>query len=336
MDKPFTSDIHLSDLGKIELSYNENRVALSFAALSFANSNKNKYKFMLKGLDTSYCSPTEQHSILYNNLTPGKYTFKVVGCNSDGVWNDIPAQIIIIVNPPFYATWWFKTIIALVIIALFYAFYRYRINQILALQKVRNRIAQDLHDDIGATLGSIKVFSEVAKKRIGNNSQKVEEVLDKIGEASHEMIDKMSDIVWSVNPINDSNEELLNRMKSFAAIMLTHKNIEYFFESKELTENVKLNMLQRKNIFLIFKESIYNAIKYANCSSIQITFSKEHNKLKLEIKDNGKGFDVNINNAFNGNGLKNIKSRAAEINAMVNILSKENDGARILLEINMK
>jgi signal transduction histidine kinase len=125
-------------------------------------------------------------------------------------------------------------------------------------------------------------------------------------------------------------------MKSFAAIMLTHKNIQYCFESKELTMNVKLNMLQRKNIFLIFKEAIYNSIKYANCNSVRITFSKERNNLKLEIKDNGKGFNTNVNNAFNGNGLKNIKSRAAEIGAVVDIFSMENEGTRILLKINIK
>ena len=334
MDKPFGSDMHLSDLKKITLSYNENRVAFSFAALSFTNSGKNKYKFMMKGLDTCYCSPTEQHSILYNNLTPGEYVFMVVGCNSDGVWNNNPAQIVILVDPPYYATWWFKMIIASIILSIFYLIYKYRINQILALQIVRNRIAQDLHDDIGATLGSIKVFSEVAKKRIENNPQKVEEVLDKIAEASHEMIDKMSDIVWSVNPINDSNEELLNRMKSYAAIMLTSKNIDYFFDTKLLTEHIKLNMLQRKNIYLIFKEAIHNSIKYANCTHIDILFYKELGKLRMEIKDNGKGFNPNYINAFNGNGLKNIKSRAIEIGAVLALISKENEGTKIILEIN--
>ena len=332
MDELYNTTIHHADVKEINLSYNENRLGFSFAALSYISSKNNQYKYMLKGLDTGYCKATSQHTVLYNNLSPGIYTFRVIASNNDGVWNTKGSTVTIVIHPPYYATWWFKSILVLIVSGILYAFYQYRINQLLAVQKIRNRIAQDLHDDIGATLGSIKVFSEVAKNRFHKNPDKVEEVLDKIGEASHDMIDKMSDIVWSVNPVNDSNEELLNRMKSFAAIMLNNNNIEYTFDADQLNNSIKMNMLERKNIFLIFKETIYNAIKYANCSLLTIQFIKENNILELMIKDNGKGFDLNNYNTLNGNGIKNIYARAREINAEVNISSEINKGTILKLK----
>ena len=246
----------------------------------------------------------------------------------------MPASITIIIRTPFYATWWFKCIVALIVIGILYSFYRFRINQILKLQAMRNRIAQDLHDDIGATLGSINIFSEVAKNRLNANSNKVGEALNNISEASKEIIEKMNDIIWTVNPNNDSTVELVNRMKSFAVLILSQTDIEYNFSIDAFETKIKFTMMQRKNIFLICKEAIHNAVKYSSCKKIEIILTSVNRTVMLQIIDDGKGFDVNNTTSLNGNGLKNMNTRAKEISAYLIVNSTPNKGTTVTLTIN--
>ena len=141
-----------------------------------------------------------------------------------------------------------------------------------ALLNERLRISRELHDDIGSTLGSISIYSEVAKKRT-EKKENTSEVLSKIGHASRELIDKMSDIVWSLNPNNENFEQLQNRMMAFAAMILATRNIQYDFIADEELKRIQLTGEQRKNIFLIFKEALHNIVKYADCKTARITFS---------------------------------------------------------------
>ena len=332
MGIPYIATTHLSDTKTIELNYTQNKLSFQFAALSFVNTQNNQYKFRLIGLEKEWNTITNEHSITYNNLSPGEYTFEVVGANHDGIWNNNAASITIIIYPPFYATWWFKSLILLAIAALLYAFYKYRINQILAMQKVRNRIAQDLHDDVGATLGSINIFSQVAKNKLQTNTAKSLEAIENIESASKEIIEKVSDIVWTINPSNDTNEALINRMKAFATKLLQQQGIQHNFNDAEFNVEQKLTMLQRKNIFLIYKEALHNIVKYANCSKVNIEITTQHKKFEMLVSDDGCGFDTNSNNAYNGNGIKNMQSRAKEINGNIAISATANKGTIVQFE----
>ena len=334
MGTPYNSSTHLSEIKEIELPYYQNKISFQFAALSYTSTRKNQYQYVLEGLENTYNSIINDHTATYNNLSPGKYIFKVIGSNSDGIWNKNAASITIIIRTPFYATWWFKCIVALIVIGILYSFYRFRINQILKLQAMRNRIAQDLHDDIGATLGSINIFSEVAKNRLNANSNKVGEALNNISEASKEIIEKMNDIIWTVNPNNDSTVELVNRMKSFAVLILSQTDIEYNFSIDAFETKIKFTMMQRKNIFLICKEAIHNAVKYSSCKKIEIILTSVNRTVMLQIIDDGKGFDVNNTTSLNGNGLKNMNTRAKEISAYLIVNSTPNKGTTVTLTIN--
>ena len=192
-----------------------------------------------------------------------------------------------------------------------------------ALLNERLRISRELHDDIGSTLGSISIYSEVAKKRTEKN-ENTDEVLSKIGLASRELIDKMSDIVWSLNPNNESFEQLQNRMMTFAAMILAPRNILYDFIADEELKKIQFTGEQRKNIFLIFKEALYNIVKYADCKKVSIALSVKNNNLMMTIKDDGKGFDVSQittneiipeGEYLGGNGIKNMQARADDMNA---------------------
>ncbi len=330
-DQPYYSGINISDVREIKLSYLENKINFEFAVLDMASSHQNRYRYKLTPIDKNYCTETGSNRVGYSNLSPGKYVFTVIGCNHDGTWNTKGTSIDIIIYPPFYKTWWFVAVIITCIIAIIISVYKYRVGQILKVQNMRNRIARDLHDDIGAALGSISIYSSVAQNRIVGQQQGVVDVLEKIGNTSREMIDNMSDIVWSVNPDNDTIEQLVLRMKSFASMILPVRNINYDIHEDLANEKVKFTMQQRKNIYLIYKETVYNLVKYADCSDVQISLVVQNKKFSMVIADNGRGFDIDKITPRNGNGLRNIKFRAKEINAHIEIISNTS-GTKIILE----
>jgi two-component system, NarL family, sensor histidine kinase UhpB len=217
--------------------------------------------------------------------------------------------------------------LGLVIVLMLFGYRTYRARQALRLQDIRNKISGDLHDDIGSTLNSISIYSEVARKK---DSQQ-DEALEMIGEASRKIIDAMSDIVWTVNPENDSFAKIIFRMKSLAYNLFRAKKIEFTFHSDEVLNEKKLSLEERRNFYLIFKEAINNLVKYSNASSSAIALLNENGYIKLSIRDNGVGFDPS--DEIIGNGLKNMKRRADEMKAQFKIESGKGNGTQIELKL---
>src|SRR5258705_3415486 len=217
--------------------------------------------------------------------------------------------------------------LALVLILFFLIYNNYRTRQKLKLENIRNNIAADLHDDIGSTLNSISLFSEVAKQEAG----KPIPALDQIGVSARKIIDAMSDIVWTINPENDTFENVIARMRSLAYLLLKAKGIEFTFKVDESLNRLSLPIPVRKNFYLLFIESIYNLATYSNATRASFHLSLENKNVKLVIRDNGVGFDTA--NALMGNGIKNMKRRAAEIGAQLVIESAEGKGTNIELSL---
>jgi two-component system, NarL family, sensor histidine kinase UhpB len=208
---------------------------------------------------------------------------------------------------------------------------RYRVmnrtKRLLEIEKVRNNIARDLHDDIGSTLSSINILSQVALTEKNGDTQNY---LQRIGNQSARMMEDMGDMVWSINPRNDSMRQIIIRMREFAAEVFELKNIEYRF-SESVVEELTLNAEQRKNLFLIFKETINNATKYSNASRIEINLQQQDHYLVLLIKDNGQGFDEQTTKT--GNGLRNMRERAKEINGTISLKSGVGEGTEVELRL---
>lgn len=213
------------------------------------------------------------------------------------------------------------------------AFNRHRLihqaKRQMEIERMRNEIARDLHDDMGSTLSSIHIISQLALKE--NQADPSTKYFQRISENSAKMMESMSDMVWSINPDNDSLQKMLSKMKEFSAEILEPKNMSYQFQGEETLNGAVLDLACRKNIFLIFKESINNAAKYSEGSFVDIHFSQVANDLLLTISDNGKGFDHT--KVQNGNGLKNMKARAMEINAQLNLESKQGQGTVLKLKL---
>jgi len=314
----------------ISLAHADNYVTIDFVIMDFRNPALNQFAYMLKGVDKDWIHAGHKRSISYANLAPGRYHFLVKGAGSDGIWNEIPAEIYFSISTPWWRTGWFYTTAAIALFVVFYSIYRFRINQLKKLFALRSKISQDLHDEVGATLTSISFLSEVAKQQNKSNS----ETLDKIGEFSRDMIGEMNDIVWAINPENDKFGKIEDRMHNFASTLLASKNIEINFQADPELKSVNLGMQQRKNLYLIFKEAVNNAAKYSNCTRIDILISRSDGHIRMQIKDNGRGFTPGENvNGSGGNGLRNMYDRATEVHAKFELNSYPGKGTSIDLQM---
>ncbi|MEO6733022.1 MAG: histidine kinase [Ferruginibacter sp.] len=216
-------------------------------------------------------------------------------------------------------------IIALFVILLVAAGIVTRNKRIRQLQLIRNSIADDLHDDIGSTLSSISIMSELAKEK----SPQALPLLTSIEESTWAIQENMSDIVWTIKPGNDRFENILFRMELFAMEILEAKNINLEFNSDPSLVVTKLAMKQRKNFYLFFKEVINNAAKHSGANKVSVVLSRKDHQITMTIGDDGKGFDTS--HVFVGNGMGSLKKRAAELNAYFNITSHVNCGTTVQL-----
>ena len=198
------------------------------------------------------------------------------------------------------------------------------------MQAVRNRISSDLHDDVGASLSSINIYSKVALEKLKRSPGEVPEMLEQISRNATDMMDNMSDIVWSINPRNDNLESLVNRMKIHALEVLQPLDIEVHFSKTTLPEN-PLGMNARKNIYLIFKEIINNIAKHSQAQRADIDITTHGDFLLIAIKDNGKG--VEDTNSKGGNGLVNLRSRVDEMKGKLVMESQSGRGLSTRIEI---
>ncbi|HNP96023.1 MAG TPA: tetratricopeptide repeat protein [Cyclobacteriaceae bacterium] len=203
-----------------------------------------------------------------------------------------------------------------------------RSTRLLEIERMRNSIARDLHDDIGSALSSINIMSKVALRDM--QPEAAQQTFSKIGDQSAKVMESMSDIVWSINPENDSAEKLMSKMREFAVEILEPLNIQFYFHHPEAT-HFTLDASQRKNLFLIYKEAVNNAAKYSNCKTIQVSISSIGKQLTLTIEDDGIGFD--IENVGRGNGLNNMAQRASALNGELQIQSQIGKGTSIKLAI---
>ena len=320
----------------ISLNYNQNYFTIEFAAPYYASATPVQYAYQLEGIDDAWIEAGTRNSVPYSNLPAGDYVFKVKATNSPGNWNEDIATINVTIIPPFWKTWWFYMFCGLAAMMITYAIYRYRINELLKRQAIRNKIAQDLHDNMGSTLSSISVYSQVAKiQQAKGNYQGLEHVLGKIATTSSEMISEMNDIVWAINPRNDSMEKILQRMDSFAKPLLAVKNIQFSFRYSQDVLAVNLEMQKRKNFYLIFKESVNNALKYSGCSSLAVDIKIKGTNLELMVQDDGAGFEPSkvdqSSQSLSGNGLKNMEMRAKEMKGGCTIDSSPGEGTLVYL-----
>ena len=316
---------------EIQLSYKQNVFGFSFTALSYIHPEKNKYAYKLEKFDNEWIyTDAAKRTVTYTNIDPGEYTFRVKASNNDGVWNEEGASIKLIITPPYWKTLWFKLLCIFSGGMILYAIYYYRMQKIRDIRRIRNKIASDLHDDLGATLSSISIMSELVNQQVKDQSPQASSLLEKIGTSSRNMIESVNDMVWAINPQNDSFENIIKRMRSFASEILAAKDIAFHFDFDKKLVQSKLKMDIRRNFYLIFKEAVNNTAKYSGAANTYVMIWNRENNLKMTIRDDGSGFEMKTVKA--GNGLSNMQQRAELMKARFSLESIPGKGTIVELE----
>lgn len=320
----------LTILPVVKLGYDQNSFSIYFSSLSYVNRDKLIYYYKMDGIDEQWVRADRQKLVNYSLLPPGKYRFNVYCENIDGVRSKNITSFTIHVKPPFWKTWWFITLIIIAFGGLLYFIHRLRINRILAVENLRNRVARDLHDDMGSTLSTINILSTMAKSKLNTDNVRASEYLGKISDNSQRMMEAMDDIVWSIKPMNDSMQKITARMREIATSVLEAKDIDLEFRAELSIEDVKMDMEARRDLFLVFKEAINNIAKYSRADKAYVHLTVHNKRLLMMVKDNGIGFDIE---EADGNGLGNMYKRAAALKGRIQIQSKLGEGTQITLNI---
>ncbi len=320
------------------LAAGTNSFEIELTAISFRNPALCRIKYRLRDHDNDWLSTSNPGTIHYSKLPPGRYILEAMASNARGEFGTDVKQLVILVKAYWWRTTWFR-VTALVILFLLsvfavIAYMRYRLRREqeraekqLAIQKERERIIADLHDDVGATLSSIHIYGDLAKKVWDENPEHSKEMVGKISAQSRDLMTKMNDIVWSLQSAEAGKNSFLLKLKNYSQDLLAGKGIASVFNIDQTLDAQISNPLARKNLLLIAKEAINNIAKYSGASKAIITFDQKGGEVQFTIRDNGKGFEKIMDGQ--GNGLGNIRQRCLQLNGNCHIESEPRKGVTI-------
>ncbi len=321
----------LQNFPVVKLKHHQNSFTIYFSSLSYMQRDKLTYYYKLEGRDKNWNKSNRWDYENYSLLPPGHYVFKIYAENIEGLRSKHITELVIHIKPPFWQSMWFMSTLVFLIALLIYYFHSERVKRLLAVEKIRNKVARDLHDDMGSTLSTINILTSMAKTKMNTDPVKTTEYLGKISDNSQRMMDAMDDIVWSIKPSNDNMQRITARMREFATNVLEAKEMDIRFFVHEDVYDVKLDMEARRDFFLVFKEAVNNAAKYSKATEVIINIEMKNRKLQFSIHDDGIGFDVAA--ADGGNGLGNMTKRAEAMQGQLSIDSLKGKGTTVTLKI---
>jgi hypothetical protein len=337
------------NLGKLK-SLPSNTYSITFEFIGVTNKLPDKtYQCRLLNVEKNYRTLYDENSITYAGLGHGKYTFEVYGMNGD-VRDKTAASISFSIETPFYVQWYFilMTILTIISIAMYLVYQR--IQRLAEIRKVRQRIAMDLHDEIGSGLTKIAMLSEYASPEESRQEPKnqsenvlqhtydnelpvVEPSTERIGKLARSLIDSIADVVWSIDPKYDTLADFVFSFRTYANELTEAKGIHLDISTGKL-EGIKIGPQIKRTLQLVSKEALNNAIKYSDCKNIIYRLYVHNGKVFLSFEDDGRGFDRNSIEL--GNGISNMEKNAKELNGIVTMISALNHGTKILLQFPLR
>ncbi|MEP6794327.1 MAG: triple tyrosine motif-containing protein, partial [Saprospiraceae bacterium] len=313
------------EMKRVIISPYDSYFQFSWTLPNYFKPDKNRYYVWLEGLEDNWTYIGNTPTVRYNKLSSGNYTLHIKGADSKGNWSETELTVPILVKPFFYSTWWFILGCILLIGSLVYAFTRYRLQRLLEMERMRTRIAGDLHDEVGSMLSGLAMQAEILEL----DPQKSDTVrLHRLSEISRMTLSKMRDVVWSIDSRRDQVKDLLDRMREHAEEMLTAKEISFQFELGELPLEKKLQVDVRQHLFLFFKEAITNIVKHSNATIVTIRFGQFGDHFELSVEDNGTSFSSADSTGF---GLQNMEMRAKKLGASFEL--KRDHGFQVKLKM---
>ena len=323
----------------------EGPLSISYTALSFTAPETLRFRYQLVGLDMAPVDAGTTRAVRYSYLPPGNYEFQVAACNEDGVWNEQRAALAFEVLPHYWQTWWFRILAIAAVLGTTAAAVRWAIKRRMrqrmralererAVEVERARIAQDLHDDLGNSLTEISFLCTVAGSPKGSPTE-VKGTLVSITEKSLELVKALDEIVWAVNPKNDSLRNLVNYICLFAQEFLRPASIQCRLDVPQGLPDTPVNAEQRHTIFLVTKEALANAAKHSAATEVWLRVRFDRSVLTLIVEDNGHGFDAAALKT-DRNGVHNIESRMRHLGGRGSILSTAARGTRVEMELRLE
>jgi signal transduction histidine kinase len=315
-------------VGELQLRPGEHDVQVEFVGLSFGGSGE-------------WSLPGEDRTVTLANLAAGRYRFEVRAITSDGLASLRPASVHFLLPPPFWRRAPFLLLAASTLGLLALAFHRQRVERLLAVERVRTRIATDLHDDLGASLSRISILSEVARRQLAPGGAAAGR-LGEIADTARGLVDSAADIVWSIDPRRDDLHSLLARLRRFAGELLEAGGIAWTLVEPTGDGALRLAPELRRHLFLILKEAVTNAARHAGASTVTIAIAVEDRRLTAEVRDDGCGFSTaGLANgdgvaATAGNGLANMQARARAAGGELRVESAPGSGSRVRAELPLR
>lgn len=335
---PVITEIFVNDLAyardtanyitALELPYKKNTISFTLRALEFTGQEQNRFAYKLAGQDNDWVITTND-KVRYSALRPGNYTFLLKVSNNDGLWNDTPLALKITITPPFWETWWFRSLTLAMALGITLLSIRLYVKQKVRARTIelekqqmlydeRLRISKDVHDDLGAGLSKISLMAELAKQKTAHAG--LEGDIQHISATSKELVDNMRDLIWVLNPENTTLEQLTARLREYCADYLEQMPLQVTLDFPAVVPVMRIAREAQRNIFLTAKEAINNCVKHAGATKLNVTLAIEHEHLHLIMHDDGHGFDVNAP-GNRGNGLRNMRQRIEAIGGTFTITS---------------
>lgn len=322
----------LQQLSRLLIPYDKNSVTIEFSALSYKPQNKINYYYKMEGLDEDWIPADESLRAMYNYLPPGKYTFQIKTDNGLGQPSQI-TSLKIVVEGPFWKAWWFYLTLVLIIVAILYLVDRERIKRLVGVQKVRTEVALNLHQEVSAALSNINMLGEMARIKADKDIERTKEYIQQISDKSNHMVTAMEDILWSLDPANDSMEKSLLRMREYIDSLQTHYAASIDFNVDKNVTTVNLDMKKRLEFFILFKESLRAIVQYAHGRQTYINLSLSGNKL-LQLNMQDTTANTNTDSPDLEKLIKELYNRSAYINAEADI-QRDHKGMAIILQMPM-
>ncbi|MDZ7691229.1 MAG: two-component regulator propeller domain-containing protein [Balneolaceae bacterium] len=306
----------VAEKGNLTIGSENRNVTIGFIGISFSAPEQVVYEYRLIGSAEEW-QRTTQRFARYSALLPGEYTFKVRAQNNSGLWSSETATFSFTVLAPFWMQWWFILLLIAAVGGIIYFIYHYyKVRKMVEIERMRVRIASDLHDDVGSSLTEIALQTDFLQT--SNLDREVKKSLSQIGDQSRKIVSSLDDIVWSIDARNDTLGDLTDRMQDYVNNVLPSKEVRYRFGNLDMDE--KLAVSKKENIYLIFKEAINNIAKHADATKVEVELKNDNGTFDLFVRDNGSGIKENARRT--GHGLRNMKMRADRINADIEFQNK--------------
>ena len=318
-----TNRLYSGALAPVTIHPRQERIQIEYTSLNLAAPNRARFRYILDHYETKWTETTDR-SVRYPKLPPGQYTFRVTACNEDGVWNENPAVLSLLVEPPFWRTWWFLSASALCLLSLIVGTVHRistqrlqrqveRLRQHEALEKERARIARDIHDQLGASVTQVSLLGEFVEADKDSPTE-VEEHGRQISQTAREITRTLDEIVWTVNPSNDTLDGLITYVCKYAQDYLAVADLRYRLDVPPQLPAAAVFPEVRHNLFLAAKEAVTNIVRHAKATSVWIRLKLEDHAFTLEIEDDGRGLGSSDPKAAQSrNGLRNMRKRMEEI-----------------------